>query len=363
MRHRQGTVKIYLPVIAAIMLLSLPPTLNLSIRDRISEFSSSLWRLVHRGNKEAPAPDKTEEIEAYLLHKKQAKEKAALHMQALSLQGVSVATILFRSAHSWNSSLWIDIGQEDNPKEGPPIIGKNSPVLSGDAVVGVVDYVGKKASLVRLITDSALTPAVRVARVEREETNPIAHSIQKLTKHAEQTAGLFQKEEEKRAFLYLLDELSKKYPLTHSETLYLAKGELQGHAEPLWRAPGKLLHGFGFQYDCQDSHGPARDLRTGAAIDPDGAHPTQLPPLPIIQEGDLLVTSGLDGVFPAGLKVARVHSISPLREGAFAYELLATPSAGDLLDLRYLFVLPPQKFSQEEIPTATDLIIKTVDEG
>lgn len=313
MRH-QGTIKTLLPVLAAIILLSLPATLNLSVRDKVSEATSFLWRALHLGKKELPTIDKSTEVKHILSHQKKMKEQAQAEVRALALQGVSVATVLFRSAHSWNSSLWIDIGQEDNPKEGPKIIGKNSPVLCGDSVVGVIDYVGKKASLVRLITDSGLTPSVRVARG---------------------AAG--------------------------SAASYLAKGELQGHGEPLWRTPGKLLHGSGFQYDFKDSHGPARDLRTGAPIDPKGEYEPK-DTVPLIQEGDLLVTSGLDGIFPEGLKIAQVHSISPLREGAFAYDLLAAPTAGDLLDLTYVFVLPPQKFSQEELPSATDLLIRTIED-
>ena len=41
---------------------------------------------------------------------------------------------------------------------------KNSPVIIGFQVVGVVDYVGKWCSRAKLITDSSLTPSVRVSR-------------------------------------------------------------------------------------------------------------------------------------------------------------------------------------------------------
>jgi rod shape-determining protein MreC len=46
-----------------------------------------------------------------------------------------------------------------------------------------------------------------------------------------------------------------------------------------------------------------------------------------IREGDELITSGLDGLFPAGLPVARVSSVSPGRAAAFI-EVRARPIAG-----------------------------------
>jgi rod shape-determining protein MreC len=44
-----------------------------------------------------------------------------------------------------------------------------------------------------------------------------------------------------------------------------------------------------------------------------------------IQEGDLLVTSGLDGIFPKGLAVARVIKVSKHEASAFQ-TILASPS-------------------------------------
>lgn len=107
----------------------------------------------------------------------------------------------------------------------------------------------------------------------------------------------------------------------------LAKGEVHGSGLPLWRREGTLLQGIGFNYDFPDEEGPARDLRTL-----------------IVQAGDLLVTSGLDGLFPPGLRVAYVSSVQPLREGDYFYELDASPTAGDLDSLSLVSVLPPVGF-------------------
>ena len=95
-----------------------------------------------------------------------------------------------------------------------------------------------------------------------------------------------------------------------------------------------VLSGVGFNYDYADDEGPARDLRTGRAVG------SNLPAQPILKEGDLLVTSGLDGVFPAGLLAGTVSWIAPLKEGSYAYEIEVRPAAHCLNDLHTLFILP-----------------------
>ncbi len=106
---------------------------------------------------------------------------------------------------------------------------------------------------------------------------------------------------------------------------FLAKGELRGSVHPLWRMKSHIVQGVGFNYDFPDDKGGARNLRTGD----------------ILKVGDLLVTTGYDGVFPAGLEVGIVTKVEPLREGACSYNLEAHLSAGNLDDLNYLLVLPP----------------------
>ncbi|MBS0655528.1 MAG: hypothetical protein JSR46_07120 [Verrucomicrobia bacterium] len=150
---------------------------------------------------------------------------------------------------------------------------------------------------------------------------------------------------------WLLNSLSDELNLPKNP-LYLAKGILQGQGEALWRTPSPLLKGSGFNYDFNDKHGPSRDLRTGEIAG--GGRET----CPIIQVGDLLVTSGMDGVFPEGLKIATVHTITPLAEGAYAYELLAMPTAEELMDLQYVTVLPPQGFDLSSMPEPVDKVVQ-----
>ena len=61
----------------------------------------------------------------------------------------------------------------------------------------------------------------------------------------------------------------------------------------------------------------------------------------LVKPGDLLVTTGMDGVFPAGLWVAKVVQVEELREGACTYTLEAKATAGDLDQLSYVSVFPP----------------------
>lgn len=239
--------------------------------------------------------------------------------------------VIFRTVHSWNSTVWIDIGKAHNPKNGPAIITKNSPVLSGNSVVGVIDYVGEKASLVRLITDSGLTPAVRVSRGGAQKARLLA-LIRELEITLCKESSLFKSKEMQTHFATDLLHLKNTISTLPETKKFFAKGELQGTGEPLYKSSGARLKGIGFNYDFSDSAGPARALRA--------------PDEPMIQVGDLLVTSGLDGVFPEGLHIAVVESLSPLREGAYSYELIAKPTALNILDLNYVSVIAPVRMEE-----------------
>lgn len=195
------------------------------------------------------------------------------------------ARVIYRPLNAWNSSLWIDKGEKDNSLLGRVVIAKNSPVVIGPSVVGVVDFVGEKQSRVRLITDSGLNLSVRVKRGK----------------------------------------------------WLLAKGEMIGMSDALSRTHRNRLKGVGFNYDFADREGPARDLRTGAPLEQNALFPTQA----LVKLDDLIVTTGMDGVFPPNLNVGTVKKIAPLKEGDFAYDLEIEPSLKDLNSLLLVFVLPP----------------------
>lgn len=199
------------------------------------------------------------------------------------------ARVIFRPLNEWHRFCWIDKGEKENQRKGKTVIAKNSPVVIGSSIVGVIEEVGVSESLVRLITDPKLRPSVRVKR---------------------------------GAWL-------------------LAKGEMAG--ANLQGVHDIELKGQGFNYNFPDKAGPARDLRTGQSLDAKRPFPS----LPIIQLHDLLITTGMDGVFPPGLHVGYVRKILPLKEGAVAYEVGVEPAVSSLYDLTDVFVLPPRLSSEE----------------
>lgn len=213
-------------------------------------------------------------------------QKETLNLFNVQLMRIP-ARVIFRPLNLWDSSLWIDKGFYENGGLGRTVIAKNSPVVVGTSIVGVIDEVREKQSKVRLITDSGLNPSVRIRR----------------------------------------------------GTSLLAKGELRGESKPLWRSHSSLLKGVGFNYDFADEEGPPRDLRSGEILLDD--RKSKHGAIPLVQLGDLLVTTGMDGVFPKGLKAGVIKKIFPLKEGDFSYDIEAECSAGDLNNLSVVFVLPP----------------------
>lgn len=67
-----------------------------------------------------------------------------------------------------------------------------------------------------------------------------------------------------------------------------------------------------------------------------------------VQVGDELVTSGLDGVYPPGLKVARVASVDRRVDSAFARVLLTPEAPADVV--RHVLVLEPLAVQMPERP-------------
>ena len=265
---------------------------------------------------------------------------ALLELQIASLP----AQVIFREPSSWSSTVWLNVGEEDNLRLGKLLICKNSPVLLGTSIVGVVDHVGKRKSRVRLVTDSRLRPSVRVVR-GREQNRYLLEHLEALVFALEARQDLFSSPEELKNYAQVLGNLRTIFS-RQSKDVYLAKGELQGTSSPLWRSRSEVLKGVGFNYDFSDREGPARDLRTGRAFGRSSGYYRDSPP--ILSSGDLLVTTGFDGVFPAGLRVAIVSKVEQLKEGASSYQIEAVSTAGNLDELTHVFVLPPLSSSESE---------------
>jgi rod shape-determining protein MreC len=285
---------------------------------------------------------RTEEVSNLVQrHYEDAKECLTVQLKSCPAQ------VIFRSPSSWSGTLWLNVGKANNSLLKANVVAKNSPVLVGTSIVGVIDYVGEHQSRVRLITDSALTPSVRAVRGSLQQSL-LAENVSFLVDRITLQPGLFSSEEEKIEFLENLCKIQCSLILGQGkQSWYLAKGELHGSSHPLWRSSGNLLRGIGFNYDFADDEGPARDLRSGQALQDTEKNKEALP---ILKVNDLLVTTGMDGIFPAGLHVAEVTKVQLLKEGDYYYELEARPTAGNLNELSIVFVIPPLGYDPEDQP-------------
>lgn len=354
MRKKTSFKPALLFLLLILCLLSIPAAKSSAFKGSIMEGMTPFWSLLQTENE--PAADasgkavtlKTEELKIEIRELKQEikhlkailKEeefgKTKVFLPNSAKQKAAAARIIFRPPLFWSSFVLIDKGDAFNEATGKVVIAKGSPVMSEGALVGVVDWVGKKMSRVRLITDEGLQPSVRIVRGEERET-ALQGLIERLILELDSQKG-----EEARTLSNKLKSYVKGYK-KGEETLFLAKGVLQGRSQPLWRSSSLELKGFGFNYDFSDEEGPARDLLTGKTDNP------QEKAVPIIKTGDLLVTSGLDGIFPEGIPVAYVKQVDKLKEGDFYFSIRAVPYAPHLNQLADVFVLPSLSLHEENI--------------
>lgn len=263
------------------------------------------------------------------------KRREELLLESLKKQIESIsARVIYREPAFWSSLLWIDVGQKDNDVLGHELIAYNSPVVIGSVVVGVIDYVGKQQSRVRLITDASVTASVRILR-GLSQNRVLLDQLNLLIDQLKFREDLFFSYEEQANTLNILCHLHDNVK-TSVHDRYLAKGELHGSSFPLWRSRLQTLKGVGFNYDYEDEEGPARDLRTGEAL-----NKAQVLPEILLKEGDLLVTTGMDGVFPEGFHVAVVEKVKPLEEGAISYNLEAKSLIENFDEIHKVSVLAP----------------------
>lgn len=280
-------------------------------------------------------------IDAAVLEKSEYQQSIEKALQQLKwrLKGIP-ARVIFRSFDTWNSSLWINVGRTANQNAQLPIVAKDSPVVVGRAIVGIIDYVGEHQSRVRLITDHRVTPSVRAIRGGEQELLMSEYSeglLQLLNRKKNSPLP----NDDRQNLSELLNKLKQNLN-PYKKSWYLAKGELLGSSSGARRSQEVYLKGTGFNYDFADEEGEGRDLRTGKPL-----QQTQEPAIPILKIQDVLVTTGMDGIFPPGFQVATVSKIDLLKEGDYFYQLEAKPIADPLEELSLVFVLPPLREESE----------------
>lgn len=322
MRHNQlkNTLKV---VISLLVIFVFFYFISQPARRFCANLTYSLWKLHAKIRGHISQETIRHQVDSQALQTKihlLQKELQSIKSQSIyknTLSDAILAHVIYRDPSNWNSSVWIDIGESTNKKCKKIVIEKNSCVVLGKAILGIVDLVGKHQSRVRLITDPDLKPAVRVVRGALQEQ--AQHELLSLLHLSTQDPEIIK----------LLHLLEKKIPQTNA-TEYLAKGYLEGAVKPLWRKSFASLKGYGFNYDFADDKGKEKPI--------DYEHPDLL-----IKKGDLLVTSGMDGIFPPDFYVAYVTEIAPIREGDITISIIAKPYA-QLSDLNFCFVLPPLSF-------------------
>ncbi|MFY7842553.1 MAG: rod shape-determining protein MreC [Rhabdochlamydiaceae bacterium] len=242
------------------------------------------------------------------------------------------AKVIFKEPISWNRSVWINVGQKDNQQLGMDIVSHNSPVLVGTFVLGLIEEVYETQSKVRLITDPLLAISVRASR-GFEQNEMLISKIEDFKEIMLMRDDLFEQKTQKEiclAYLKQLQDLLKR----KLDNKFLAKGQMRGSKGLFNRAREQTLIGVGFNDDFEEEEAPGLSLSKRDSNKLSLKNKT-------IQIGDLLTTTGLDGLFPQGLDVGIVSNVFPLKEGFCTYEIEAKLAIGHLDDISHCLVLPP----------------------
>lgn len=268
-------------------------------------------------------------------------------IEETSTTSIIMAPVAMINETSWNRFMWVAPKPEDTAH-----IQINCPVVVGTTLIGVIDYVGRSCCRIRMIGDPDLHIAVRSVRGKNFHEQNIS-SIQTLIRNKPE---LLEKPERAKILDTLLEHL--KGQLSWVSPHYLLKGEICGidvdsDGEPIYK-------GNGFQYDFSDSHGHAHDLRSG--IDVGQHHQGNVKLQPLILPGDILISSGLDGLIPEGLFVGEVKVVHPLMEGSTAYGISVRPAFDPRMSPKWVAILPLNPIQEEEMPKQDDIILQIISE-
>lgn len=329
-RHREKGFHVYLFIIITILLFwSLPKGVCEKIRSSFVFLHQNLFALHSDTSRNTSLQeaqilflrDQVRGLEERLRAYETAQGSLKIFPQILTpyFQNVTSARVVYRDPSYWGSSCWVNVGK----KEG---VQKNAPVLSGNVLVGLIDYVGETQSRVRLITDMGMQPSVIVFRGDvdvglvRERARELISSLYRLSEDSLST-------QDRSGYIQWLEGLISSIQ-GKGEYQTSLRGVLSGNGGPLWKKESQILFGDGFCFS-------------------EGQN---------ISVGDILVTTGLDGVCPPGLFVAEVTKVNTPLEGACSYKLEARSLAGDLPHLSSVLILPAMAFNPNDRPDIFGLL-------
>lgn len=327
-RQKKIKISIYFGVFLGLILcLSVPETFYRGLQNRFVMVYSKITASKHKQVNDEAYRDIQEVALLEKIHLLE-EQMQALHMQNFAspffseilspyFKNLILGRVIYRDYSYWGSSCWVNVGKEHGVK-------KNSPVVVRKFLIGLIDYVGEKQSRVRLITDVGMKPSVVAVRggihawVALEQLFSLISRIENLSD---------QKLEEKYASIKLLKQAASHIHVDEENTFQL-RGVLYGRGGALWQPHASSLHGdlFGFI--------------KGKNLMP----------------GDILITTGLDGIFPPGLLVAEITKILPETEGACCLRIEADSLAKNCSLESAFLILPPMEFNPNDRPDIFGLL-------
>lgn len=261
-------------------------------------------------------------------------------------------------------------------------------LMAADTRVGLTDPLRTAAAVLLHPVERALLVPVRGAGSLNDYVSGITQARQtteraraELTRQAErslQADQLLQENARLRALLELRDRLAVRTraaevlydaPDPYTRKIIIDRGSSQGvqHGSPVINelgVIGQVTRVYPLTAEVtlvvdENAAIPVHNIRTGhrgVAFGDPSADSMELRFVAAnadVQVGDILQTSGLDGVYPPGLPVARVRRLDRRTQSDFAKIALIPATTPD--SVRHVLVLEPVGRQQQPQPTAADV--------
>lgn len=247
------------------------------------------------------------------------------------IEGSTPGWILYRPSTPGSCIVWI---KTLNPVQ------KGSAVIIGDCVVGFIDVVHGLCARLRLVTDTRSKVAVEIKKasaLHKEGIGDVSASMKALSMDVSYWQflaehGLFQDSSRALEIQKLLKDLQKELYSDRALESTSLQGLLRGSPN-FWRYGQNHLVAEGFYRQIEISETSFK--------------PNSNP----IEPGDLLVTSGLDGRYPPGLRVGYVSGVRAQDPANTLFEVEASSALADFSKEKWVWVLPPMMSLEESSAT------------